>query len=665
MALRGPGVAVLCLLSAGACSSKNGGDAPSLVPNDGPDAPQAAGSLPDDNADAPGSSATPGSGDGAATDGPTDGASGSGGATDAMDTPDGAPDMGDPAFADCLEPARETPSGPRTPYPGGTWSVPDATHGITVEANVQIEMSDGVVLVGDVGYPTDLATGARAPGPFPVILTQNPYGPVFGAQYGELFVTHGYIYASVDVRGTSRSGGGVHDLFSPREADDGAELVEWAAQLDGSDGQVGLQGCSQLGINQLETATRLGPDSPVKAMIPACASGDFYRDTVFDNGVPSITANFLVPDSAMGDDTAYYRDYWQERDRAARAPAIAQADIPTLLWSGWHEPGALGSLDLYTVLQNVAAGRPANAPIEAGQEVSGKYQVILGDWGHGSGLDLGIELQWFDTWIKGIETGLATDTRTPLHFAELGGTERWINARCYPLVESYTPLHLSAGGRLSSSADDDEAHDVLEWVPQELPENSIEYASEPFAEGAMLAGPLSARLQVSSSNTNAQLFLQVFDRAPDGTLAQIAFGSVIGTLRETDPDKSWADDQGLPTRPFLKLEGEQPMTPGERTQLDVPLGPTVWSIEPGHAIVVRISTHPPGDSCLGVIAPPVGCYPTAPMRETLPGGIYDLHLGGEDGSVLSLPLLEHRSWPAVETAVSPTGGGSFPLPIDW
>lgn len=579
-------------------------------------------------------------------------------------------DASAPELADCFALMNEHPSGSgATPYPGGRWSVPAATYGTSIEYGLEIEMSDGAVLIGDVSYPTDLASGQRATGDFPVLLTQNPYGAgTFGPEYGEIFVTHGYIFVSVDVRGTGRSGGGVHDLtFSPREAMDGAELIAWVAALEGSDGSVGLQGCSQLGINQLEAATQLGPDSPVKAMIPACPSGDYYRDTVFDNGVPSITAQFLVPDAMMGDETAYYREYWKARDRVARAPSIARAGIPLLLWSGWHEPGARGSLELYTVLQNVAAGRPESAPIAAGDSVSGKYQVIIGDWGHGGGLDLGIELQFFDTWIKSIDTGLAKETNTPLHIMELGGTERWFNARCYPFVQRYTPYFLASGGVLAPSADDEEDQEPLQWVPQDVPSDVIELATEPFADGAMLAGPLAAQLQVTSSNTNAQLFVELFDRAPapGGTLTKLGFGSIIGSLRKTVSEKSWQDEGGLPARPYLALDEEQPMTAGERTELVVPLGHMVWSIEPGHSLVARIAAHPLTDDCIGVIVPPVGCYPTEPMLDTLPGGMYTLHLGGEHGSFISLPLLEHGAFPSIKTASSPTAPNPLPLPIDW
>jgi predicted acyl esterase len=264
-----------------------------------------------------------------------------------------------------------------------------------------------------------------------------------------------------------------------------------------------------------------------------------------------------------------------------------------------------------------------------------------------------------------MDTGLSIDTKTPLHLAELGGTGRFINARCYPLVQRYTPFFLSSGGVLSRSADGAADQDQLKWAPQDSPSDTLEYTSAPFDAGAMLAGPLAAQLQVSSSNTNLQLFVELYDRSPDNTLVRIGFGSMIGTLRRTDPEKSWTDENGLPARPFLTLDADQAMMPGETTELAVPLGPTLSSIEPKHSLLVRISTHPPNDECLGVITPPVGCYPTDPMLKTLTGGVYDVHLDGERGSLISLPLLDHGTFPAIHTAASPTGTAEYPLPIDW
>ncbi|HEX6240038.1 MAG TPA: CocE/NonD family hydrolase, partial [Polyangiales bacterium] len=371
------------------------------------------GAVPTLDASAPDSSSA--ASDAAAVDGATDAAS-----SDASASLDASPADAS-AAADAATDANvggdsQLPAEPKTAYPGGRWSPPAPSYGV-IKQTVQVTMSDGVVLTGDVSYPSDLKSGQRVNDKFPVLLSQNPYNialggvPVVNPFSGDYFVQRGYIFALVDVRGTGRSQG-VHEMFAPREAEDGAALVTWASKLEGSDGRVGLQGCSQLGINQLETATLLGPNSPVKAMIPACGSGDFYRDTAFDNGIPTLVAAALDiwADASKGGDKAFYRDYWRARDRIARAPALALADIPMLLWSGWHEPGALGSLELYTALQNLAAGRPASAKISDAQQVNGKYQVILGDWGHAGGLDQAIELQWFDTWIKDIDTGLPKDT---------------------------------------------------------------------------------------------------------------------------------------------------------------------------------------------------------------------------------------------------------------
>ena len=89
--------------------------------------------------------------------------------------------------------------------------------------DVPIMMSDGVVLMADVGYPTDQATGERAAGTFPVLLTQNPYTPF--VQPTDYFVKRGYIHVIEDVRNTtSRSPAPVvadAQFFGPRNAQDG------------------------------------------------------------------------------------------------------------------------------------------------------------------------------------------------------------------------------------------------------------------------------------------------------------------------------------------------------------------------------------------------------------------------------------------------------------
>ena len=130
-----------------------------------------------------------------------------------------------------------------------------------------VKMSDGTMLYANVYYPTD-KTGQAAAGPFPVILTQTPYGKDDGKYAGgalgglagnsDYLIQRGYIEVVADVRGTGGSQG-EWGLFDPIQGTDGATLVNWAAALPHSDGKVGLLGASYLGIDQFATAVDAGP----------------------------------------------------------------------------------------------------------------------------------------------------------------------------------------------------------------------------------------------------------------------------------------------------------------------------------------------------------------------------------------------------------------------
>jgi putative CocE/NonD family hydrolase len=382
----------------------------------------------------------------------------------------------------------------------GAWSPEPARYGAGVSENVPVTMADGTVLRADVNYPTE-ADGSPATGPFPVILTQTPYGKSgggFSAGGGasRYLVTRGYIHVVADVRGTGGSEGSF-GLFDPVQAQDGVALVRWSAALSHSDGTVGLLGLSYLGINQFFTAAAIGPGSPVKAIFPIVAANDPYRDTAFEGGLidsefgPAYlgltavlnTANPVFEhrrepaalpgtltghvaglatwqaastiDIASGGDLAYDGPYWQERNPGRLLDRIVANDIAVFLVGGWHDLFQRGAPLNYSGLQNAAAGRPVWAPMAADQAASGRYQLLMGPWYHGNvGAGLGldsIELAWFDTWLKGETTGI-TDTPTPFHAYDMG-TRRWMDVARYPFEAAKpTTLYLGDGGRLTAAA---------------------------------------------------------------------------------------------------------------------------------------------------------------------------------------------------------------------
>ena len=129
-----------------------------------------------------------------------------------------------------------------------------------------------------------------------MLLTQDPYSGAAQLPNG-YYVTRGYINAVVEVRGTGDTHGPggsqvASSFFGPRQTKDGVALVQWAAhKLSGSNGVVGLDGCSFLGIDQIFTAAAVGSQSPVKEILPACAANGY--DNYFAGGIPSQVAGLF------------------------------------------------------------------------------------------------------------------------------------------------------------------------------------------------------------------------------------------------------------------------------------------------------------------------------------------------------------------------------------
>ncbi|MEU7745486.1 CocE/NonD family hydrolase [Nonomuraea sp. NPDC049158] len=568
-------------------------------------------------------------------------------------------------------PARADRQAP-TPWPGGRWEPGPARYGTTVVSDVPVRMDDGVTLTATVAYPTDPATGRRASGRFPVILQQTPYTDAVNP----FFVPYGYIFATVRSRGAGTSGG-EFGYVSARDHRDGVRTVYWAArELDGSNGVVGGYGCSYAGETQLYTAAGIGRGSPLKTIIPTCTAQDYLRETFLVDGIltgdfpflkraaasvgdtPSAKSFFadLVTEVESGGDAAYNRDFWRSRQPITFAQDIVDNDIPALLWSGWDDVVIRGATEFYTALQNAYHDRPVQAAMDPGQPVTGRYQIIVGPWGHGQGLDNTIMLEWYDTWLKHANTGIDR-TSTPMHLYELRA-DRWVNAARYPIVTDYTTYYLHANGALKPSRSA-EGGDPIAWAAPDTAGGTLTYSTPPLADGATLAGPVSAAVYASSSNTNLVLIATLSDVAPDGTAAPITFGAVLGSQRALDPRKTWRDRDGTIIRPYTRQTGDSYLTPGEVTRFDIALHPRLWAVRPGHSVRLTLTTQTPAAACAGANVLP--CALTAPAQATVPGGVYQVRRGS---SSVSLPLLPAGCFRTAASAVTPTSGG-FSQPMDW
>ncbi|MET0985399.1 MAG: CocE/NonD family hydrolase [Steroidobacteraceae bacterium] len=368
------------------------------------------------------------------------------------------------------------------------WTPGPAIYDVGVQQNVEVVMDDGVVLRVDVKYPVDRATGLAAQGPFPSLLTQNPYGKngplsLLMVEAEDYVVQHGYIAVIADVRGRGGSTG-YTGFWDARESKDGVALAQWASQLPNANGKVGLYGGSYLGITQLLTSAAAGPNSPIKAAVPEVAVNNAPLDSSY-GGMPnglfgvlyialfggtgaigvadyigltepvdlatrtlstmtqSLTyGGTLLNDFITGGPLAYAGPYWDSRSPGTYIQNIPPNNIATLLVGGWYDVMGKGPMMNYVGLQNTVAGRAKHLAMTPNQPVDGRFQMVVGPWTH-TGIPADIQgqlrLRWFDRWLKGIDNGVEK-TDKPIHFNILG-TDRWVDASVWPLKETTSTVY--------------------------------------------------------------------------------------------------------------------------------------------------------------------------------------------------------------------------------
>jgi putative CocE/NonD family hydrolase len=615
--------------------------------------------------------------------------------------------------------------------PGSTWKPETAFYGTSSQNDVPVTMADGKVLRANIISPTDPKTGQPAKGPFPVLLTQTPYGKGQGSNSApgsasspggasatggadDYLVERGYIEVVADVRGTGDSQGS-WGLFDPVQTTDGITLVKWAAKLPHASGKVGTYGPSYLGINQMLLAGSIGKNSPLKAIFPVVSANDIYRDTSFMGGIldsefdaaylgltgglntvnPLIDATEKPPTDAAtladlvtvehdhangladyhakqttnivtGSAQSYDGAYWQARQPGKVLQNIVASNIPAYLVGGEFDIFQRGEPLNFAGLQNAWAGRPTTAPMAPGQQVTGRYQLVDGPWEHinGSSVDVDqLELEWFDTWLKGENTGMAS-TKTPLHYFDLG-TNKFAETSTYPFTAA-TPTRYYFGNKTLSTtkpaagsntefwtgAGNPCGRPVDQWImggisisskalglasapcadndsTTGLSPTAITYTTSPFAAAKRVAGPLAATVFASATTKDTQFVAEVEDVAPDGTSRPLTEGALLGSFRAVNGGLSWKTADGnyvLPYHPYTQASST-PVVPGKVTRYDIEIFPTFATIAKGHSLRVTLSTSD---------APHL--MPNLPQTQNLAGGVYTVSRGGAAASALEVPL---------------------------
>jgi predicted acyl esterase len=504
--------------------------------------------------------------------------------------------------------------------------------GVRIDWDVRITMSDGVSLAADVFRPDDDE-------PHPVLLAASPYGKGlpfaegFASQFAALlgdhpevaeqssnayqvweypdperWVPHGYACVRIDTRGMGGSEGAI-DFFSPREAQDLYECIEWAGVQPWSNGNVGMLGISYLASNQWQAAELAPPH--LKAICPWEGASDFFREYTHHGGIPSefmptwmphqvtrvqhgraeaplnphtgrrvsgkpvrseeeLAAN-AIPIADVLRANPCVNDYY--RDRTA---VLEKITVPVLSCANW------GGMGLHSRGNFEAFARVRSE--QKWLEVHG-----LEHWTEFY-TDYGLELQrrFFDHFLKGADNGwgqqppVQLKVRTPDGFF-LRHEQEWPLART-----EWIRLHL-----------DLDTNGLAEQPPSGQQRAEFAARSEglmfrlpAFEHDVEFTGPTALKLFVSSTTEDADLFvtMHLFDRSgaevlfptsiePHGPVAQ---GWLRMSHRELDPNLS------LPYRPWHRHTAISPLVPGETYEADVEIWPLSIVVPAGYHIGVSV-----------------------------------------------------------------------------
>ena len=504
---------------------------------------------------------------------------------------------------------------------------------MAIDWDVPIQMVDGLVLRADVFRPI-------APGQYPVLLSYGPYAKGLAFQEGypsawqkmvsehpdvphgssnlfqnwevvdpEKWVPDGYVCVRVDSRGCGRSPGYV-DHFSPRETDDFVACIEWAGQQDWSNGKVGLSGVSYFGINQWQVASR--QPKHLSAMCIWEGAADWYRDMTHHGGILSTfwdnwydmqvktvqyglgargpksraTGDWVCGDVTMSDAElaanrcqfgqdilSHPEDDVYHRERSAQWDKIT---VPFLSAGNWG-----------------GQGLHLRGNSESFMRAASKHKWLemhgLEHWTHFY-TDYGIQIQkrFFAHFLKGEANGWDQEPHVRLQVRHPKRFEERTDSN-WPLPQTqWTQMYLSAHDQsLSAQPSFKSGHLSFQAMG-----DGLSFVSAPLSQDMEVTGPLAAHLQVSSSTTDADVFLVLRVLTPD--LREVTFAGAIDP--HTPVAQGWlrASHRALdpeltrPYRPYHTHTQPQPLTPGQAVTLDVELWPTSIVIPAGHRLALTV-----------------------------------------------------------------------------
>jgi uncharacterized protein len=131
---------------------------------------------------------------------------------------------------------------------------------------------------------------------------------------------------------------------------------------------------------------------------------------------------------------------------------------------------------------------------------------------------------------------------------------------------------------------------------------------------------------VSTLEPDTEIFVQLLDRAPDGTLLYLNRGMLRASHRQIDEAESQKTADGRIYRPWRPHEVRELTTPGDTTEYLIDVFPAGHVFLPGHELVVKVHAPPADDNDYNYV-------------QKTPPGEHTLHFGPNTPTRLMLPII--------------------------
>lgn len=563
-------------------------------------------------------------------------------------------------------------------------SLPPQTYPSSVSKQQFVTMDDGVKLAVTITFPSNDGS-APAPGKFPVVLAMTPYGRdgICGCSNPADFATRGFVFAVADVRGTGGSQGNLNgNYFSPREAKDGYDLVEWLGTQPWSTGKVGMDGGSYVGITQLKTA-ELGPPH-LAAIAPDESLADIYDNAYAPGGIisASFDGQYIAVQGAPGlltpnTDTSMLQGTVTAKVDQATSKAVAldylenpfddsfyrlrnpitlvrRITVPVFITDGWRDGFFVsGDTRMFQALEHRTAptylnigpcthkgcGGPEAPTLNPPNVDNIEAQEIQFDQKYLMGMNVAdlprvrVYDQQSGRYIEGSSWPLkqAATTRAYLGAASITNTGTVTDHPPARSTASY-PANPAAG--YSMALDGQGTVAISPYVPadQRLEDGQgLTWRTPTLSKPLTIAGPVALHLVAASSATNTDWFVKISDVASDGTENIVAEGQLRASLRALAPGST-------PTEPLHPLVNPKPLTPNKFYDYQIALQPTAYTFVAGDELQIRITSGNVPNSVPGTLFLDTA-DPTTPLFTPLPPATNTVMLGGPDGTNLLLPTI--------------------------